>query len=81
MKTPTLSDIYYTVKDPQYLITLPPFINTDPTLSVSYTLVNSDGSPINANIFAFNPVTRILGIYTTLNFYAFTYQMNYIGMY
>ena len=73
LTTPPISDINYTVKDPQYLITLPPFINSDPTLSVIYALVNSDGSPIDAHLFTFNPVTLILGIYTTLNSDAYAY--------
>ena len=73
LSTPAISDIDYTVKDPQYLITLPPFINSDSSLSVIYALVNYDGSPINSNVFTFNPVTRFLGIYTTLNSYAYGY--------
>ena len=73
MTTPAISDINYTVKDPQYLVTLPPFINSDNTLNVIYALVNSDGSPLDANIFTFNPVTLVLGIYTSINSDAYAY--------
>jgi hypothetical protein len=57
LTTPSISDIEYTVTDPRLMVTFPPFINSDPTLHVIYSLLNSDGNPIDADIFSFNSST------------------------
>ena len=74
-----ISSITFTITNAALSTTLPAFTTSVTGCVVTYTLTNSDGTALNANLFTFTPATSLLVISSTDNTLVGTYSLKLTG--